>query len=58
MMIEADYIDVEIMNNGSNSLGTAVTIKECSFLCRSFGFVSFCHFPREANIDADLLASM
>ena len=56
--MESDCLEViEIMKDGGNSLGAAAAIyEECSFLCRSFAFVSFNHCPREANSVADALA--
>ena len=46
------------MHDVGNSLGPAAAIyEECTFLCRNFISVSFCHCPREANMAADLLAT-
>jgi hypothetical protein len=46
------------MRNGGNTFGpTAAIFEDCIFFCREFTEVIFEHFPREANMAADPLAS-
>ena len=58
LYVEADCMEViDVMQNGGNFLGHAAAIyEECTFLARNFSFIVFNHYPREANMAADVLA--
>ena len=50
---------IQVMQSGGNSLGPAAAIyEECAFICRNFVSVSFQHCPKEANMAANMLATM
>ena len=57
--VEMDCLDVvQVMQDEGNSLGAAAAIfEECTFISRSFNFISFSFFSRSANSVADDLAS-
>jgi hypothetical protein len=59
LIVHSDSSEViEVMRNGGNTFSTAAAIfKDCIFFCREFTEVIFEHFPREANMAADPLAS-